>query len=180
MWIFLHSLQLPSTVCNTFHNHVIADEKQILPSNHSQTNNRKVYAILLQLRDTICAENLKADSSEVNSVRNRSVQVISLLQSEERKQYFLPLSQAGLTPLTSSYHGLTSPNPTDSNKGHSGGNISSKQLPAQIPFETVKTQKPTGLSDLEEDEDEPIARAQLPVQPVRLRKGRHVCMYVCM
>ena len=116
------------------------------------------------------------NSSGVSNTGCRPAQEISLLQSEERKLRCLTPSQAGLSPSSSSHHGMASSVSSDSVKGRGGGDAQTRQPFAQ-GVGMLMRQQSNGLSDLEEDEDEPMTRPQLPVQHVRQRKGRHVSLY---
>lgn len=192
-FVLIFSLQ---TGC-AYHDHVVSFEKHnrspdlvsptssqsnlssnsFINTRTSSANKEPVYTTLLQLRDTICAERLKANSSGVNDTGNRPAQEISLLQSEERKLRCLPPSQGGLAPSSSSHHGMGSSISSDSIKGRGGGDALTRQPFTQGVGMLVRQQS-NGLSDLEEDEDESMTRPQLPVQHVRQRKGKHVRLLV--
>ncbi len=132
-------------------------------STHS-SHQDPVYTILLQLRDTVCAEQLKhlSDSTGTpndTSSTNQNCLELILLRSEERKPQH---SSSGCVSASSLCH-MTSSVSADSVK------VSSRhpRLPRQQSHD---------LSELEEDEDDPVARSPLPVSTSRHKKGRLVSL----
>ena len=131
-------------------------------STHS-SHQDPVYTILLQLRDTICAEQLKhfSDSTgtpnDTSSTSQNSLELI-LLCSEERKPQ---PSSSGCVTASSSCHMTSS--------------VSADSVKASSRHPKLPQQQSHDLSELEEDEDDDlVARSPLPVSTSKHKRGRLV------
>lgn len=174
-----------------------ANDKESTPN--SNNHQRRIYSILHQLRDTICAKTLKTlpptnekddeSHSALISSQQQTLNELLFLHSEAREPR-LPPSSSGEVPISQSSHRGVSKTRSNDTVQHSSSTSHGITAPAnnrhshgqRLAGGTIARQashdsqgQSHDLAEMEEDEES--ERPQVLVQPPQPRRtrGRHVC-----